>query len=71
MTPTASSGPTQYVCTGWSMTGQEPTSGTGTSFQMTVTNDAVLTWIWQQKQHRAEHQRTVCAECVADLHQRG
>mgnify|MGYP001307815752 CR=1 FL=1 len=48
MTPTASSGPTQYVCTGWSMTGQEPTSGTGTSFQMTVTNDAVLTWIWQQ-----------------------
>ncbi len=48
MTATASSGPTQYVCTGWSMTGQEPTSGTGTSFQMTVTNDAVLTWNWQQ-----------------------
>jgi len=48
MTPTGSSGPTQYVCTGWSMTGQEPASGVGTSFEMTVAADAVLTWNWQQ-----------------------
>ena len=48
MTPTGSSGPTQYVCTGWSMTGQEPASGAGTSFEMTVADDAVLTWNWQQ-----------------------
>lgn len=48
MTPTGSSGPTQYVCTGWSMTGQEPASGTGNSFQMTVTDNAVLTWNWSQ-----------------------
>lgn len=48
MTPTGSSGPTQYVCTGWSMTGQEPISGESTSFEMTVEADAVLTWNWQQ-----------------------
>jgi len=39
-------GPTQYVCTGWSMTGNEPASGTTTNFNMTVTSDAVLTWNW-------------------------
>ena len=48
MSPSWSSGPTQYVCTGWSMTGHEPASGTGTSFDMTVTNNAVLTWNWEQ-----------------------
>ena len=42
----AYAGPTQYVCTGWSMTGHEPASGTGNSFSMTVTNAAVLTWNW-------------------------
>ena len=46
MSPTWSAGPTQYVCTGWSMAGHEPASGTGTSFAMTVTNNAVLTWNW-------------------------
>jgi hypothetical protein len=39
-------GSTQYVCTGWTMTGNEPSSGTTTNFSMTVTNDAVLTWLW-------------------------
>lgn len=39
-------GSTQYVCTGWSMNGHEPTTGTATQFVMTVTNDAVLTWLW-------------------------
>ena len=38
---------TQYVCTGWTMTGQAPLSGTQHQFVMTVTNDAVLQWNWQ------------------------
>ncbi|MBN1270626.1 MAG: hypothetical protein JXB04_13640 [Kiritimatiellae bacterium] len=37
---------TQYVCTGWAMTGNDPVSGVTTSFVMTVTNDATLTWLW-------------------------
>ena len=37
---------TQYVCVGWSMSGHEPTTGTATQFVMTVTNVAVLTWLW-------------------------
>ena len=37
---------TQYVCTGWSMTGNAPGSGVTTSCVMTVTNDAILTWLW-------------------------
>jgi hypothetical protein len=39
-------GTTQYVCAGWIMTGNEPASGVTTSCVMTVTNDAVLTWLW-------------------------
>ena len=39
-------GATQYVCTGWTVTGHEPASGAGNSFSMTVTNAAVLTWNW-------------------------
>ncbi len=41
-----SAGGTQYVCTGWSMVGNDPVSGTTNQFVMTVTNNAVLTWIW-------------------------
>jgi hypothetical protein len=37
---------TQYVCSGWTMTGNAPASGSGTQCVMTVTNDAVLTWLW-------------------------
>jgi len=40
-------GTTQYVCTGWSMTGNAPLSGTTNHFTMTHTADAVLTWNWQ------------------------
>ena len=40
-------GTTQYVCAGWTMVGNEPVSGTTASFTMTVTNDAVLTWLWR------------------------
>ncbi len=44
--PTAAGG-TQYVSLGWTMTGNEPSSGVGTGIVMTVTNDAVLSWLWQ------------------------
>jgi len=37
---------TQYVCTGWALTGNEPLSGADTNMVMTHTNDAVLTWLW-------------------------
>jgi len=39
-------GGTQYVCTGWSMVGNEPASGTTNQFVMSATNNAVLTWLW-------------------------
>jgi hypothetical protein len=39
-------GITQFVCTGWTMTGNAPQTGTGSSFNMTLTNNAVLTWLW-------------------------
>ena len=39
-------GGTQYVCVGWTLTGHEPSGDGGTNFEMTVTNDAVLTWRW-------------------------
>jgi hypothetical protein len=39
-------GGTQFVSTGWTMTGNEPTSGLSTSMTMVITNDAVLTWTW-------------------------
>jgi len=37
---------TRYICTGWIMTGNEPSSGTASSFSMTITNNASLTWRW-------------------------
>ncbi len=39
-------GTTQYLCKGWTMTGNAPVIGTGTNFTMTITNNAVLTWQW-------------------------
>ncbi|MEI7902381.1 MAG: hypothetical protein WCK89_19190, partial [bacterium] len=39
-------GGTQYVATGWSMTGNAPVSGSGTNMVMVQTNSAVLTWLW-------------------------
>ena len=39
-------GARQYVCPGWTLTGHSPTSGIGHSMSMTVTNDAVLRWLW-------------------------
>ncbi|MCP5488530.1 MAG: chitobiase/beta-hexosaminidase C-terminal domain-containing protein [Verrucomicrobia bacterium] len=36
-----------YVCTGWSLVGHEPQSGSGTNVTMTITNSAILTWLWE------------------------
>jgi hypothetical protein len=37
---------TQYLCTGWNMTGNAPFSGNRSTFTMTVTNNATLTWFF-------------------------
>ncbi|HPT16950.1 MAG TPA: Calx-beta domain-containing protein, partial [Kiritimatiellia bacterium] len=42
-----SDGPVQYVCTGWTLAGLEPASGTSNAFAVAVTNDAQLTWLWE------------------------
>ncbi|MBU1694168.1 MAG: lamin tail domain-containing protein, partial [Verrucomicrobia bacterium] len=39
-------GATQYICAGWILAGNDPTSGTGHVMTMTLTNDAVLAWQW-------------------------
>ena len=39
-------GTTEYVCSGWAMTGNAPASGMTNQFTMTHTNHAVLTWLW-------------------------
>lgn len=43
------SGPagTQYVCTGWTGTGDVPASGSGTTVTFTITQDSNLTWNWK------------------------
>jgi hypothetical protein len=46
MSTTDTQGSTQFVCAGWAMSGNEPASGVDTQVVMTVTNDAVLTWLW-------------------------
>lgn len=37
-----------YECTGWTLIGQTPSSGSGSTMTMAITNDAELTWIWQE-----------------------
>ena len=44
--PPAPAGGTQYVCLGWILAGHDPADGATTNFEMTVTNDAALTWLW-------------------------
>lgn len=39
-------GGTQYVCAGWTMSGNEPSSGTASVLTMSLTNHAVLNWLW-------------------------
>lgn len=46
VTPPAPANGTQLVCTGWTLVGHEPLSGSTTHFSMTLTNHASLTWLW-------------------------
>jgi hypothetical protein len=39
-------GSTTLTCTGWTLLGNNPLSGGGTGFSLTLTNDATLTWLW-------------------------
>jgi hypothetical protein len=39
-------GSTQYVNIGWTMLGNEPGSGFTNEMTMSITNNAVLTWLW-------------------------
>lgn len=41
---------TRHLCAGWTMIGDGPNSGTGSSFSMTLTRNSTLTWLW-----RTEH----------------
>lgn len=38
-----------WTCTGWTGTGSVPSSGSGTSTTFTITQDSIITWIWQGK----------------------
>jgi hypothetical protein len=40
------SGGTQYMCRGWTLTGQEPRNGLSSGFTLAVTNHAMVTWLW-------------------------
>jgi hypothetical protein len=37
---------TQYTCAGWTLSDHSPETGTGNQLVMTVTNGALLTWLW-------------------------
>ena len=45
--PTVLMGQTQFVCTGWALSGNAPASGTTNTMIMTHTNNSVLTWLWK------------------------
>jgi uncharacterized protein (TIGR03790 family) len=36
----------QYICAGWVLRDHEPSSGSTNMMSMTLTNDAVLSWLW-------------------------
>ena len=38
---------TRHLCTGWTLTGDQPANGTGYGFAMTLTRPSVLTWQWR------------------------
>ncbi len=44
--PVAGGADTRFVCTGWSLTGPVPGSGSGTNASFAVTGNSVLTWQW-------------------------
>jgi hypothetical protein len=37
---------TTITCTGWTLAGNSPVAGSGTSVSITLTNNATLTWLW-------------------------
>jgi hypothetical protein len=39
---------TVWTCTGWTGTGAVPSSGTGTSATVIMTQDSTITWIWHE-----------------------
>jgi hypothetical protein len=45
--PVAGPAGTQYVCTGWTGTGDVPASGTGTTLTFTITQNSSITWNWK------------------------
>jgi uncharacterized repeat protein (TIGR01451 family) len=47
MTGVETLGGTQYVSTGWTLSGNEPVGGSNTTATLTLTNNAVLTWLWR------------------------
>lgn len=47
VTATDLRGQTQFVNTGWALSGNAPASGSTNMMIMTHTNDAVLTWLWK------------------------
>ena len=44
--PSSGSTGTRYVCTGWTGSGNVPSSGTGTTATFTITQYSVITWKW-------------------------
>ncbi|HRT30001.1 MAG TPA: YDG domain-containing protein, partial [Kiritimatiellia bacterium] len=46
MDAAVTNGAFQYGCAGWLMTGNEPVAGIGNECLLTLTNHAVLTWVW-------------------------
>lgn len=40
-------GSTQWMATGWNLSGNSPVSGAATNLELTLTNTATLTWLWQ------------------------
>ena len=47
--PVAGPAGTQYVCTGWTGTGDVPASGTGTTVTFTINQDSSITWNWKMQ----------------------
>jgi len=45
--PVAGPPGTQYVCTGWTGTGDVPSSGIGTTVTFTIDQDSSITWTWK------------------------
>ena len=47
VTSPVTEGGVSYTCTGWTGTGDVPSSGSNTSVAFTISQDSTVTWIWQ------------------------